>query len=93
MCPEKFKYGWKDRFCGLVVRVPGYRSRGTGSILGATSFSETKRVWNGVHSASWVQLWRYLEEKIAAPVYKTDNKAVRIRRVDHTTPFIRKRWH
>jgi hypothetical protein len=26
--------------CGLVVRVPGYRSRGSGSIPGATRFSE-----------------------------------------------------
>jgi hypothetical protein len=26
--------------CGLVVRVPGYRSRGPGSIYGATRFSE-----------------------------------------------------
>jgi hypothetical protein len=26
--------------CGLVVRVPGYRSRGLGSIPGATRFSE-----------------------------------------------------
>jgi hypothetical protein len=29
-----------DRLCGLVVRVPGYISRGPGSILGATRFSE-----------------------------------------------------
>jgi hypothetical protein len=29
-----------DRLCGLVVRVPGYRSRGPGSIPGATRFSE-----------------------------------------------------
>jgi hypothetical protein len=29
-----------DRLCGLVVRVTGYRSRGPGSILGATRFSE-----------------------------------------------------
>jgi hypothetical protein len=29
-----------DRLCGLVVRVPGYRSRGPGSILGATTFSQ-----------------------------------------------------
>jgi hypothetical protein len=29
-----------DRFCGLVVRVPGYSSRGPGSILDATRFSE-----------------------------------------------------
>jgi hypothetical protein len=29
-----------DRLCFLVVRVPGYRSRGPGSIPGATRFSE-----------------------------------------------------
>jgi hypothetical protein len=29
-----------DRLCGLVVRVPGYRSRGPGSIPGPTRFSE-----------------------------------------------------
>jgi hypothetical protein len=29
-----------DRFCGLVVRVPGYRSRAPGSIPDATTFSE-----------------------------------------------------
>jgi hypothetical protein len=29
-----------DRLCVLVVRVPGYRSRGPGSIPGATGFSE-----------------------------------------------------
>jgi hypothetical protein len=29
-----------DRLCSLVVRVPGYRSRGPGLILGATTFSE-----------------------------------------------------
>jgi hypothetical protein len=27
-------------FCGLVVSVPGYRSRGPGSIPGATRFPE-----------------------------------------------------
>jgi hypothetical protein len=27
-----------DRLCGLVVRIPGYRSRGPGSIPGATKF-------------------------------------------------------
>jgi hypothetical protein len=30
----------KDLLCGLVVRVPGYRSRGLGSILVATRFSD-----------------------------------------------------
>jgi hypothetical protein len=29
-----------DCLCGLVVRVPGYRSRGPGSIPGATRFFE-----------------------------------------------------
>jgi hypothetical protein len=29
-----------DRLCGLVVSVPGYRSRGPGSIPGATRFPE-----------------------------------------------------
>jgi hypothetical protein len=29
-----------DRLCGLVVRVPGYRCRGPGSIPGAIRFSE-----------------------------------------------------
>jgi hypothetical protein len=41
-----------DRLCGLVVTVPGYRSRSPGLILGATRFSEKYWVWNGVHSAS-----------------------------------------
>jgi hypothetical protein len=35
-----------------VVRVPGYRSRGPGSILGVTRFSEKQWIWNGVHVAS-----------------------------------------
>jgi hypothetical protein len=30
----------RDRLCGLVVRVPGYRSRVPGPIPGATRFSE-----------------------------------------------------
>jgi hypothetical protein len=29
-----------DRLCGPVVRVPGYRSRGPGSIPGTTRFSQ-----------------------------------------------------
>jgi hypothetical protein len=29
-----------DHLCGLVVRVPGHRSRGPGSIPGAPKFSE-----------------------------------------------------
>jgi hypothetical protein len=33
-------YVQKDRLCGLVVRVPGYRFRGPGSIPGTTRSSE-----------------------------------------------------
>jgi hypothetical protein len=35
-------------------------------------FSENQWVWNGVYSASWGQLRSYLEEKVAAPVQKTE---------------------
>jgi hypothetical protein len=35
-----YYYYYYDRLCGLVVRVPVYRSRGPGSIPGATRFSE-----------------------------------------------------
>jgi hypothetical protein len=42
----------KPTLCGLVVRVPGYRSRGPRSIPVATKFSEKQWIWNGVHSAS-----------------------------------------
>jgi hypothetical protein len=70
-----------DRLCGLVVRVPGYRSRGSGSI---PECYQKQWVWNGVHSAS-AQLRSYLKEKVAAPVYKTENTAKGIRRADHDT--------
>jgi hypothetical protein len=33
-------YYCSDRLCDLLARVPGYRSRGPGSIPGATRFSE-----------------------------------------------------
>jgi hypothetical protein len=56
-----------DRLCGLMVRVPGYISRHTRSIPSAARFAEKLRVWNGVHSASWVQMMSYLKEKVAAP--------------------------
>jgi hypothetical protein len=47
LIPPWFKYmyifrlvGLVDRPCGLVVRFPGYRPRGPGSIPGAARFSE-----------------------------------------------------
>jgi hypothetical protein len=35
--------------CGLVVIVPGYRSRDPGSIPSVTRFSKYYWAWNGVH--------------------------------------------
>jgi hypothetical protein len=32
-----------DRLCGLLARVPGYLSRGPGSIPGATRFSDLEQ--------------------------------------------------
>jgi hypothetical protein len=55
-----------ERLCGVVVRLPGYKSRGPGFIPGATRFSEKQWVSNEVHPASWVQLRSYLKEKVAA---------------------------
>jgi hypothetical protein len=43
-----------------------------GSIPGASRFSEKQQFWNGVHSTSWGQLRSYLEERVAAPVKKTE---------------------
>jgi hypothetical protein len=34
----------------------------------SSEFDSRFPVWNGVHSAPWVQLRSYLEEKVAAPV-------------------------
>jgi hypothetical protein len=47
----------------MQLRVPSYRSRGPGSILGTPRYYEEQWVWNVAHSASWVQLTSYLEEK------------------------------
>jgi hypothetical protein len=53
----------RDHFCGLVVRVLGYRSRVPVSITGATKFSEKKWVWNGVHSVSTIEELRERKSK------------------------------
>jgi hypothetical protein len=45
---------------GTYEHVPGYGSRGPGPIPSATRLSEKQWVWNGVLSASWVQLRSYL---------------------------------
>jgi hypothetical protein len=50
----------------------------------------SSRVWNGVHSASWVQLRSYLEEIEASPVLKAENTALGIRHADNVASSIRK---
>jgi hypothetical protein len=59
------QYNDCDRLCGLVIRVPGYRSRGLGSILGATTFSQ--KSGTGFTTSS-IQLRSYSEQKVAALV-------------------------
>jgi hypothetical protein len=88
-----FSYLHVDLLCGLVVRVPGYRSRGPGSIPNATRFYEKWWVWNRVHSASLVQMRSYLEEKVVDPVQKAENTAVGIRCADHAAPSICRSRH
>jgi hypothetical protein len=76
-----------------VVRGPGYRSRGPGSIPGATRISE-KVVGLERGSLSLVSTSEeVLERKVAAPVKKTENTAVGIRHADHVAPSVRKSWH
>jgi hypothetical protein len=57
-----------------------------------SSWSLAKWVWNGVHSASWVQLRRNLIEKYRLLSRKAENTAVGIRHANHVAPFIRKSW-
>jgi hypothetical protein len=37
---EAFLHNFRSVLCGLVVRILGYRSRGTGSVPDAVMFSE-----------------------------------------------------
>jgi hypothetical protein len=64
----------KDRLCGLVVRVLGYRSGGPGSIRGTTRFSEKKEKKKTVVGLERGPLSlvstteELLDRKVAAPV-------------------------
>jgi hypothetical protein len=59
-----------DRLCGLVVRVPGYRSRGPISIPSATRFSE--KYGSGTGSISLMNtIEEYLEEIVVGSVALT----------------------
>jgi hypothetical protein len=62
-----------DRFCGLVVRVLGYRSGGPGSILGITRKKVVGLEWGPLSLLSTIE--ELLDRKVEAPVYKTENTA------------------
>jgi hypothetical protein len=82
---------YNDRLCGLVVRVLGYRSGGPGSIPGITTKKRVVGLERGQFSlVSTTE--GLLDRKVTAPVYKTENTAVRIRHAAHVVPSIRKSW-
>jgi hypothetical protein len=73
-----------DHLCGLVVRVPGYRSRDLGSIHGASRFSEKWWVRNRLHSALSVELRSYLRTSNDSCLENRDYGRRDFRRADHT---------
>jgi hypothetical protein len=56
------------------------------SIPGTTRFSDKLWVWNGVHSASWVHLRNYLEEKSSVSSLGNRESGLGIRNADHVQP-------
>jgi hypothetical protein len=81
----------RDRLCGLVVRVLGYRSGGPGSIPSTTRNRKAVGLERGPLSiVSTTE--ELLDRKVAAPVYKTENTAVGICHADHLAPSILKSW-
>jgi hypothetical protein len=73
-----------------VVRVPGYRSGGPGSIPGTTRKKVVVLKRGPLSLVSTAE--ELLDRKVASPVYKTENTAVGIRHADHMAPSIRKSW-
>jgi hypothetical protein len=83
-----------DRLCGLVVRVPGYRSRDPGfDSLRYEIFWEAVGLERG--PLSLVSITEELLEwkSSGSGSRKQRLTAMGIRRADHTTPSIRKSWH
>jgi hypothetical protein len=82
-----------DRLCGLVVRVPGYSSRGPGfDSLRFQIFWEVvglERDPLSLLSTMEELLWR----KVAAPVWKTENISLGIRLDHHVAPSVSKIKH
>jgi hypothetical protein len=86
-------YPGADRLCGLVDRVPGYRSRGPGF-----DFRRYQIFWEVV-GLEWgpLSLVRIIEEllewKSSGFGHENRNNGRWIRCADHATPSIRKSWH
>jgi hypothetical protein len=77
----------------LVVRVPGYRSRGLGSNPGATTISEKWWVWNGIHSALVSTIEEQLERKSGGSSLENREYSHRGSAMVTTQhPSIRKSW-
>jgi hypothetical protein len=58
---------YKDRLCGLVIRVLGYRSEGPGSIPGTTRKKKVVGLeWGPLSLVSTTE--ELLDRKVAAPV-------------------------
>jgi hypothetical protein len=82
-----------DRLCGLVVRVPGYRSRYHGfDSRRYQIFSEVVRLERGP-----LNLRNTIEEllgrKSSGSGLEIENTAVRIRHTNYVTPSTRKSWN
>jgi hypothetical protein len=71
-----------DRLCGLVVRVLGFKPGGPGSIAGHYQKKKVVGLERGplILVSTTEEL---LDRKVTAPVYKTENTAVRISHADH----------
>jgi hypothetical protein len=78
-----------DPLCGRN----SYTSRGPGLINGATKHFEKQWVWNGVHSALWLQLRSYLEEIVSGGLENLDYGRRDQLCLPHDTRYPQKNWH
>jgi hypothetical protein len=86
---------FRDRLCGLVVRIPGCKSRGPEfDSQRYQILSEVVGLERGPLSLVKISEELYLNGKVAAAASRKPRlTAVGIRRTDHVTPYIRKSWH
>jgi hypothetical protein len=82
-----------DHLCGLVVRVPGYKSRGPGfdSRLYHIFWEVVGLEWGPLSLMSTTE--ELLGRNSSSFGVETENMAVGIHCADHATPSTRKSWH